>query len=241
MPAVCAPLVGRTHSELVAETCAVVARKPDLLEWRLDFFGAIQNASHVMTASAALRGNAGGIPILLTRRAQWEGGQPIPLDEDQVVGLYGGLIASGNIDMVDYEMDNDSLCLARIRDLAQDAGVATVLSFHDFKRTPSTEELAARFTKAHDMGADVAKVAVMPQSMEDVHRLLGATLEASRRLPIPVISMAMGPLGAVSRLCGGEFGSALTFAVGAAASAPGQMPIEDVQSALAVLKRATSG
>ena len=81
----------------------------------------------------------------------------------------------------------------------------------------------------------------MPQSMDDVHRLLGATLEASKRLPIPVISMAMGALGAVTRLCGGEFGSALTFAVGAAASAPGQMPIEDVQSALAALKRATAG
>jgi 3-dehydroquinate dehydratase-1 len=51
--------------------------------------------------------------------------------------------------------------------------------------------------------------------------------------------MAMGGLGAVSRLCGGVFGSALTFAVGAAASAPGQVPIDEVRATLAVLQRAT--
>jgi len=81
---------------------------------------------------------------------------------------------------------------------------------------------------------------VMPQSMEDVHRLLGATLQASRTLPIPVVSMAMGGPGAVTRLCGGGFGSALTFAVGAAASAPGQIAIEEVRAVLGVLQRATS-
>jgi 3-dehydroquinate dehydratase-1 len=81
----------------------------------------------------------------------------------------------------------------------------------------------------------------MPQSIEDVQRLLAATLRASRELPIPVITMSMGGLGAVSRICGGVFGSALTFAVGAAASAPGQIAIEDVRAALDVLQRATAG
>lgn len=241
LPAVCAPLVARTHAELVAETRAVAAKKPDLLEWRVDFFGAIANPTQVLAAAAAVRGEAAGIPILLTRRAEREGGQPIPLDEDHVVALYAVLIASGNVDMVDYEMDNDALSLARVRDLVHDKGLPLVLSFHDFQRTPSAEQLAARFSQAYEAHADVAKVAVMPQSMDDVHRLLGATLDASKRLPIPVISMAMGALGAVTRVCGGVYGSALTFAVGAAASAPGQMPIEDVQSALAILKRATSG
>jgi 3-dehydroquinate dehydratase-1 len=44
----------------------------------------------------------------------------------------------------------------------------------------------------------------------------------------------------VSRICGGVFGSALTFAVGAAPSAPGQIAIEDVRAALDVLQRATA-
>jgi 3-dehydroquinate dehydratase-1 len=241
LPAVCAPLVARTHAELATETRAVAAKQPDLLEWRVDFFGAIADTAQVLAAAAAVRDAAQGIPILFTRRAQREGGQPIALDESQVLALYEAVIACGSVDLVDYEMDNEASLLARVRELARARGLPLVLSFHDFQRTPATEHIAARFAQAQALGADVAKVAVMPQSMDDVHRLLGATLQASQRLPIPVISMAMGGLGAVSRVCGGAFGSALTFAVGAAASAPGQIPIEDVRAALAVLQRATAG
>jgi 3-dehydroquinate dehydratase-1 len=139
---------------------------------------------------------------------------------------------------MDFEMANDDGDVAQVRAFTRAVGVPLVLSFHDFTATPATGTLAARFTQAKALGADIAKVAVMPVSMEDVHRLLGATLQASQTLGIPVISMAMGPLGAVSRLCGGAFGSALTFAMGAAASAPGQMPIDDVRAGLAVLDRA---
>jgi 3-dehydroquinate dehydratase-1 len=219
----------------------VAARQPDLLEWRVDFFAQLADAGEVLAAARELRQAAGGIPILFTRRAQREGGQPMALSEPQVLALYETIAASGAVDAMDYEMGNQPGDVARVRALTRSHGLALVLSFHDFQRTPADDELDARFTQAHLLHADVAKLAVMPQSVADVHRLLGATLRASGRLPIPVISMAMGGLGAVSRLCGGVFGSALTFAVGSAASAPGQIPIADVRAALAVLQRATSG
>src|SRR5206468_2278909 len=66
-----------------------------------------------------------------------------------------------------------------------------------------------------------------------------ATQRASERLAIPVVSMAMGPLGAVTRVAGSAFGSAMTFARGEAASAPGQMPVADVRACLDALARAT--
>lgn len=240
LPAVCAPLVAPTREALLAEARQVAARQPDLLEWRVDFYRDIGNAAEVLATAAALREAAAGIPILFTRRNAREGGQPIALDEPQVVALYQAACASGLVDLVDFEMGNAIEHVAQVREAAQVHGVALVLSFHDFRATPLAGELLARFAEAAALGADVAKVAVMPAAMEDVHRLLGATLEASRQLDIPVISMAMGPLGAVSRLCGGAFGSALTFAVGAAASAPGQMPIADVRAGLAVLERAAA-
>lgn len=240
LPAVCAPLVARSEAALVEETRNVAAKRPDLLEWRVDFFERLADPPAVLRAAAAVRQAAAGLPILFTRRAQREGGQPIALDEPAVVALYEAILAGGHADLVDFEMDNDAAHLERVRAAARAAGTPLVLSFHDFQRTPDDAQLAARFAQARALGADVAKVAVMPQSLEDVHRLLGATLAASRTLDIPVISMSMGGLGAVSRLCGGVFGSALTFAVGAAASAPGQMPIEDVRAGLAVLARAGS-
>jgi len=241
LPAVCAPLVGRHAAALAAEVAAVAAKQPDLLEWRVDFFEAIADTDAVLEAARTLRAQAAGIPILFTRRAQREGGQPIPLTEAQVIALYEAVAASGCVDLVDFEMGNAPADVQQVRALTRRHGLPLVLSFHDFQRTPATQELQARFAQAQQLEADVAKVAVMPQTMEDVHRLLGVTLQASEALAIPVISMAMGGLGAVSRLCGGVFGSALTFAVGAAPSAPGQIAIEEVRTALAVLQRATAG
>lgn len=238
LPAVCAPLVARTRTGLLAEVEFVTAKQPDLLEWRVDFFERLADREEVLAAAADLRARAGGIPILFTRRSRREGGEEIALDEAQVLEVYQAVCESGNVDLVDFEMDNEPAHVTQVGELARRCGLPLVLSFHDFQRTPDEATLASRFAQARRLGADVAKIAVMPAAMEDVHRLLGATLQASRTLDIPVIAMAMGPLGAVSRLCGGAFGSALTFAVGASASAPGQMPIADVRAGLDILRRA---
>ena len=44
-PAICAPLVGRTREQLLAEAALVAAKKPDLLEWRVDFFEGIADTA----------------------------------------------------------------------------------------------------------------------------------------------------------------------------------------------------
>jgi 3-dehydroquinate dehydratase I len=136
-------------------------------------------------------------------------------------------------------MSQDAQHVAQVRDAARAAGVQLVLSFHDFQATPAADALQQRFALAQQLGADVAKIAVMPRGMDDVLTLLSATLAASQSLGIPVISMAMGGAGALTRLAGGLFGSALSFAVGEQASAPGQWPIEELETALALLRKAS--
>ena len=126
-----------------------------------------------------------------------------------------------------------------MRERSRAAGVQLVMSFHDFRATPPLTDLQEKFALAEQLGGDIAKVAVMPRDVEDVLTLLSATLQASRTLSIPVISMSMGGAGAVTRLAGGLFGSALSFAVGQQASAPGQWPIEELETALALLRKAT--
>jgi 3-dehydroquinate dehydratase-1 len=84
-------------------------------------------------------------------------------------------------------------------------------------------------------GADVAKLAVMPRSPSDVLRLLDTTLQANAALRIPLITMSMGSLGAVSRVCGWQYGSSVTFAVGHQVSAPGQIPIAALRGAIGAL------
>ena len=94
-------------------------------------------------------------------------------------------------------------------------------------------------------GADLAKIAVWPTSADDVARLLGvcarATAGAGTGLGVPVAAMSMGALGAVSRVAP-AFGTALTFAVvpdgqgQSRASAPGQLPLQDVRRCLELLR-----
>ena len=239
LPAVCIPLVARSAEALLAEAAAAAAKGPDLLEWRVDHFEGIADTGAVVALAARLKRQAGGLPLLFTRRAASEGGQPVALPDDDVAALYAAVAAGGAVDLVDMEMASQAPHLETVRRSARAHGVALVLSFHDFQRTPPLQDLLARFRQAQALGADLAKIAVMPQSPADVLTLLQATCQASEALAIPVAGMAMGPLGAVSRVAGGQFGSALTFAVGQAASAPGQLPIDELRSALAVLGRAS--
>jgi len=237
-PAICAPLVGRTRERLLAEVAVVAAKRPDILEWRVDFFDGIGDTAQVMDVLAGIKQAARGIPILFTRRSMREGGERIALSEGEVVALYGAVCASGDVDLVDFEMGNLPTDVLAVREMSRARDIKLILSFHDFQRTPPAEALEQRFAQAASLGADIAKVAVMPQGMDDVLTLLSATVRASKELDIPLVSMSMGRFGAVTRMCGWAFGSAMTFAVGEASSAPGQMAIEDVEAALALLQKA---
>ena len=76
----------------------------------------------------------------------------------------------------------------------------------------------------------------MPQDYGDVLTLLKATYTARTEvLEIPIITMSMGGEGGISRIAGGLFGSDLTFAIGQASSAPGQIHIGDIRKAWEVL------
>jgi 3-dehydroquinate dehydratase-1 len=239
LPAICVPLVARTAEGLLAEAAAAAAQRPDLLEWRVDYFEDIARTADVVTQAGRIKRQSGGLPLLFTCRAAVEGGEPVALSDDQVAELHAAVCAAGDVDLVDIEMAADPRHLATVCRSARAHGQALVLSFHDFHRTPALDQLLARFRQAHALGADLAKVAVMPHTPGDVLTLLQATWQASRELPVAVAGMAMGPLGAVSRVGGGEFGSALTFAMGQNASAPGQLPIADLRAALDALRRAS--
>lgn len=89
-----------------------------------------------------------------------------------------------------------------------------------------------------EQGADIPKIAVMPQKERDVLTLLSATLtyhEAGGTKPI--VTMSMNDIGMVSRLAGELFGSALTFATVGRTSAPGQIPIDEARQSLTILHR----
>ncbi len=96
--------------------------------------------------------------------------------------------------------------------------------------------LDVELAQGQDLGADLPKLAVMPNSPRDVLRLMDATLLAYERLG-PVVTMSMGPLGQLSRVAGGLTGSCMTFGAGTEASAPGQLPAERLCEILQALEQ----
>jgi 3-dehydroquinate dehydratase-1 len=238
---ICTPLVARTADALRAELASILPMSPDVIEWRVDFFDGIHDAALVIDVARAMRRAASAIPIIFTRRATHEGGEEIGLAEASVVALYEAVCASGAIDIIDYELSQSAENRAKLRAASRAHDVLMVMSYHNFSNTPTSAELVGKIEEAARQGADIAKVAVMPQEPGDVLVLLDATITASRRVQIPLITMSMGPIGAMTRVCGWMYGSALTFAVGKSSSAPGQIPIEELRAALKTMERAASG
>ena len=192
-----------------------------------------------------------GAPVLLTCRTAAEGGRA-QLDD----ASYGALLRSVLDGLTEWvperrpvaiDVEVQRGCLPQVCTQAHALSIDVVASFHDFEATPADEALEEVLARMAREGADLAKIAVWPTSADDVARLLGvcarATAGAGERsgLGVPVAAMSMGALGAVSRVAP-AFGSALTFAVvpdeqgQARASAPGQLPIQDVRRCMELLR-----
>jgi len=142
------------------------------------------------------------------------------------------------IDLLDIELFMEEVTIKQVIDMAHSHRIAVILSNHDFEKTPSKEEIVFRLQKAQQLGADIPKIAVMPQSVKDVLTLLDATATMKEEAPDqPIVTMSMGGRGAVSRMAGEIFGSAITFAAAKKASAPGQIPIEELKNILTVVHK----
>ena len=114
--------------------------------------------------------------------------------------------------------------------------VTVIGSYHDFEKTPSATEITKRLVLMRRLGADIPKMAVMPQKQDDVLALMTATWEAKKLMdPVPIITMSMGGMGVISRVAGESFGSAVTFGCMGKASAPGQIDVDQLQHMLTIL------
>ncbi len=136
-PVICTPLVGRTPDDVNAELAAVLPKRPDVIEWRVDFFAGIANTSLVLDTARRMKAAAGDTPILFTRRSDKEGGERVGLDEAGVVDLYEAICAARAVDLVDYELSNPAADIRRVRSAAREQGIAVVAVVPQFPVHPT--------------------------------------------------------------------------------------------------------
>lgn len=232
IPKICVPIVGTTRDEILAAAKSFESVKKDVVEWRADWFEGVFDFAHVEAVLKELRRVLGNTPILFTFRTANEGGEKA-IEPAAYAELNKRAAATGLIDLVDVEAFTGDEVVRDIIESAHESGVVVVASNHDFEKTPEKDEIVRRLRKMQELGADIPKIAVMPQSRKDVLTLLSATEEmASEYADRPIITMSMSATGLISRLCGECFGSALTFGAVGKASAPGQMNASDLSEIL---------
>lgn len=211
----------------------------DLLEYRIDHLAAHEDAALVAASVAQVAGACAGKPLLMTFRTKAEGGQAA-IAPEVYASLYAAALRHGGPDMIDLEF---ALCahpaVAAVFHQAKAAGKPVVTSYHNFHTTPSTAAMVDKLRTMQTFGADIPKIAVMPQDAGDTLRLLEATwVMHSRYADRPLLTMAMAGTGAISRVAGETFGSALTFGAVGAASAPGQIDTRQLHPMLDTLAHA---
>ena len=159
--------------------------------------------------------------FLYTFRSKAQGGG-ISVDAETLEDLQELAMESGCVDLIDLEYFEEEHPVRKIKKL-REGGVHVVTSHHDFAQTPEAGVMYTLLAQMYAGGADIVKLAVMPQSAGDVLALLEVTARFREEHPdVPVITMSMGKLGSISRLCGETFGSCMTFGAHKKASAPGQ-------------------
>ena len=237
IPKICVPIVGVTKEDIIKEAKTFDAIPVDVVEWRVDWFEHVFEIEKVKETLSELREALNDIPILFTFRTSKEGGEKA-IEPEAYAKLNIAAAESGYVDLVDVEAFTGDEVVKEIIEAVHQHGVKVVASNHDFDKTPEKDDIVGRLCKMQELGADVPKIAVMPQSKADVLTLLAATEEMNRKhADRPIITMSMAGTGVISRLCGEVFGSALTFGAAKKASAPGQMGVEDLAQVLSLLHK----
>lgn len=234
-PKICVPITSVSREEICQKARELSGLPFDLVEWRADWYEGVEEQGQATEVLKDLRNILGDVPILFTFRSKTEGGER-ELDIADYLDLNRQAAASGCADLVDLELmtglEAGEDCLRETISFMKAQGAKVLMSSHDFDKTPSNEELIRRLLEMDRLGADILKEAVMPQSRADVLRLLTVTEQVSRQVSRPLVTMAMGGLGVVSRLTGEAFGSAITFGSAGVSSAPGQIDVQALNEVL---------
>ncbi|MTH46910.1 type I 3-dehydroquinate dehydratase [Intestinirhabdus alba] len=237
-PKIIVSLMAKDLAGIKSEAQAYRDADFDILEWRVDHFSAATSAEAVLEALRAIRAAMPETPLLFTFRSANEGGEQALSPEDYLA-LNRAAVESGLVDMIDLELLTGDALIAAAVEHAHGNNVKVVMSNHDFHKTPPAEEIVNRLRKMQSLGADIPKIALMPENRSDVLTLLAATVQMHEQYADrPIITMSMSQTGVISRLAGEAFGSAATFGAVKKASAPGQISVGDLRSVLTILHQA---
>lgn len=237
MPKICISLTGRNIPELIEDTRLALESKPDIFELRADSLEYADDPDCIIESLKQIRFLIKDNPLIFTFRSESEGGNK-SVSNQEYIRIIEAAARSGEADFIDIELNKGYDVISGLTAYIRRSGALVLMSAHDLTGTPDEDTIISILMKMQELDADIPKLAVMARSEEDLLILLKATLSMSRRYADrPFITAAMGEIGIISRICGGIFGSSVTFARGRKASAPGQLSVQELKRTLKLLHK----
>ena len=237
-PLVCVSLMGGSDEEVMTSLENILREAKettiDMVEFRADYYKNIQSLDKLKNILSKIGEVLKETILVFTIRSPKEGGQDRDYAPKTIQDINCFVIDNKLADMVDIELfsidENEKSSYPEVVKLAKERDVKIIMSNHDFHKTPSKEEMLSRVGKMKEYGADVAKLAVMPQCESDVRILLATTVNANMMYgsELSIVTMSMGELGVESRIYGEVFGSSFTFGAVGEVSAPGQVQVKEL-------------
>jgi len=135
------------------------------------------------------------------------------------------LIAEYNPFLLDVEFDT----IQKDKKLAsylKKSKCKLLISWHDFKKTPSDSQLRIKFNKMRKF-SDIVKIVTVAKNVSDVSILLSLYSISSKN---KTIAFCMGEQGKFSRILCLHLGSPFTYVSLGKAIAPGQFSVDEVKS-----------
>lgn len=233
-PLVCVPVMESSKEEILRETRRLEEAHTEMIEWRVDAFENVESPNAIREILNEMKHIIKESILVYTFRSKNQGGCKA-LSAADIYDIHQVAAESDVVDFIDveyFEAKNPQKEIAMLREM----GAYVIASHHDFEQTPDPEVIRMLLEQIRESGADVVKLAVTPQNMWDVLHLLEETNRFHENHPdYPLITMSMGAKGGISRVAGEFFGSCVTFGAGGQASAPGQLPVKQLEEILHIL------
>lgn len=191
----------------------------DILELRIDL---LDSDAHLALQDIKKT----GLPVIITNRMKQEGGAWKGSEDERIRTLISFLPMADAVDIELCAKDRDAVVKK-----ARDAGKTVIISTHDFQKTPGNDIMKGIISKSFAAGADIAKLAVMPNSLADVLRLFDVTLQTEREVCV----IAIGETGRHSRVIAPLYGSVMTYGYVEKATAPGQLRVDELKQVMKLL------
>ncbi len=237
MPKICIPVMGKTLEEIAQGAQRAKEAQADVIELRIDSLCPAPASELAIAACRAVREHAPDTALLFTLRTMRDGGAGTG-DAAAYEALLLDVCMAQAAEAIDCELSVGEDTFARITDAAHACGVAVVGSSHEFGEIGDMARAANWLRAQSALCADVCKAAVMAHSGSEALHAAYVMAQAGEEIPQPIVAIAMGDFGVITRAGAQALGSCLTFATAGQASAPGQMDARELRDVLEALHRA---